>query len=125
MLLVAELDLGELELALLLDEGLVRAVDHDVGDVGVVQQLFERSEAEQLVDQHLFERELLAAVKIDFQLGKHLADDRAEFLGQLVLGEGGGVRGIDAFTEGGKDLLLKMRSSTLLNTSNNRRQRIY
>ena len=32
MLLVAELDLGELELALLFDVGLVRAVDHDVAD---------------------------------------------------------------------------------------------
>ena len=73
MLLVAELDLRELQLALLFDVGLVRAVDHDVGDVRVVEQLFERAEAEQLVDQHLFERELLAAVEGDLQLGQHLA----------------------------------------------------
>ena len=33
MLLVAELDLGELELALLFDVGLLRAVDHDVADI--------------------------------------------------------------------------------------------
>ena len=87
MLLVAELDLGELELALALDVGLVGAVDHDVADRRVGEQLLERAEAEQLVDQHLFERELLAAVEVDLELGQHLADDRAEFLGELVLAE--------------------------------------
>ncbi len=106
MLLVAELDLGELELALALDEGLVRAVDHDVADRRVGEQLFERPEAEQLVDQHLLERELLAAVEVDLQLGEHLADDRAEFLGQLVLAERGGRFGIDALEQARKHLFL-------------------
>jgi hypothetical protein len=86
VLLVAEADRGELQLALLFDVGLVRAVDHDVGDVGVVEQFLERAEAEQLVDQHLFERELLAPVEGDLELGQHLHDDRAEFLGELLLG---------------------------------------
>ena len=106
MLLVAELDLGELELALPLDVGLVRAVDHDVADVGVVEQLLERAEAEQFVDQHLFQRELLAAVEVDLQLGEHLADDRAEFLGELVLGEGRGGFRVDALEQAREHLLL-------------------
>src|SRR3546814_7371928 len=58
MLFVAKLDRGDDELALAFDIGLVRAVDHDVADVGVGEQLFERTEAEQLVDEHFFQREL-------------------------------------------------------------------
>src|SRR3546814_10374236 len=52
MLFVAKLDRGDDQLALAFDIGLVRAVDHDVADVGVGEQLFERTEAEQLVDEH-------------------------------------------------------------------------
>ena len=96
----------ELELALALDEGLVGAVDHDVADRRVGEQLLERAEAEQLVDQHLFERELLAAVEVDLELGQHLADDRAEFLGELVLAERRGGFGVDALEQARKHLLL-------------------
>ena len=39
--------------------------------VGIAEQLFERAEAEQFVDQHLFQRELLAPVEGDLQLGQH------------------------------------------------------
>ena len=46
-----------------------------------------RREAEELVDQHLLERELLAAVEGDLQLGEHFGNDRPEFLGELVLAE--------------------------------------
>ena len=63
-------------------------------------------EAEQFVDQHLFQRELLAPVEVDLQLGEHLADDRAEFLGQLVLGERRRGFGIDALEQARKHLLL-------------------
>src|ERR671913_996095 len=106
VLFVAELDLGQLQLALPLDEGLVRAVDHDVADGRVCEKLLERSEAEKLVDQHLLERELLAAVEIDLQLGQDLADDRAEFLGKLVLAESRRRFRIDALEKAGKHLLL-------------------
>ncbi len=75
-----------------------------IGRVG--EQLFERAEAEKLVDQHLFERELLAAVEGDLQLGEHLADDRAEFLGELVLAERRRGFGIDALEQARKHLLL-------------------
>src|SRR3546814_12805778 len=97
MLFVAKLDRGDDQLALAFDIGLVRAVDHDVADVGVGEQLFERTEAEQLVDEHFFERALFAAIERDAQFGEHFEDDRAEFLGQLdrqSVGEGkrGAVR---------------------------------
>ena len=47
---VAELHVGHFELAAALDVNLLGPVDHDVGHVRVVEQLFERTEAEQLVD---------------------------------------------------------------------------
>ena len=108
MLLVAELDVGELELALALDEGLVGAVDHDVADFGIGEQLLERAEAEQFVDQHLFERELLAPVEVDLELEQHLGNDRAEFLGQLVLVEHRRGFGIDPLEQARKHLLLDL-----------------
>src|SRR5204863_3539518 len=46
MLLVAELDRRDLELALALDVTLLGAIDHDVADRRVGQQLLERAEAE-------------------------------------------------------------------------------
>ena len=65
-------------------------------------------EAEQLVDQHLLQRELLAPVEIDLQLGEHLADDRAELLGQLVLAERRRRFRIDALEQAGEHLLLDL-----------------
>ena len=65
VLFVAEADRGELQLTLLFDVGLVRAVDHDIGHVRIVQQLFQWAEAQQLVDQHHFQRELFAPVERD------------------------------------------------------------
>ena len=108
MLFVTELDLRELQLSLLFDEGLLRAVHHDVADVGIVQQLFQGPEAEQFVDQHLFQRELFAAVEVDLQFGEHLADDRPEFLGQFVLRQHRGRFGVDAFEEAREHLLLDL-----------------
>src|SRR4029079_6686500 len=106
MLLVAELDLGQLELALALDVGLLGTVDHDVADCRVGEQLFERPESEQLVDEDLLARELFAPFERDLELGEHLRDDRAEFLRELVLVEGRRRFGVDAFQEAREDLLL-------------------
>ena len=50
MLVVAEDDVGLLELAFALDVDLVGAVDQDVGDRRILQQQLERAEAEQLVE---------------------------------------------------------------------------
>ena len=50
VLVVAEDDLRPLDPALLLDEDLLRAVDHDVGDLVVLEQQLERAEAEGLVE---------------------------------------------------------------------------
>ena len=106
MLLVAELDLSDLELALALDVGLLGAVDHDVADRRVGEQLFERPEAEKFVDQNLLERELLAPVERDLQLGEHFGNDRPEFLGELVLVERRRGFGVDSFEQARKHLLL-------------------
>ena len=108
VLLVAEHDAGELELALALDEGLVGAVHHDVRDGRIGKQHFERPEAEQLVDEHLLERDLLAAVERQLQLGEHLADDRPEFLAQLVLGKRRGGFRVDTLQQAWEHLLLDL-----------------
>ena len=75
------------------------AVDHDVADRRVGEQLFQRPETEKLVDQHLFQRELLAAVEVDLELGQHFRDDRTEFFGQLVLAERGRRFRVDALQQ--------------------------
>jgi hypothetical protein len=106
MLLVAELDLRDLELALALDVRLLGTVDHYVADRRVGKQFLERPKPKELVDEDLLERELLAAVKVDLELGQDLGDDRPEFLGQLVLVERCGGLGIDAFEKAWKHLLL-------------------
>ena len=77
-------------------------------DVGIGEQFLERAEAEQFVDQHLFQRELLAPVERDLQLGEHFDDDRAEFLGQLVLGQRRGGFGIDALEQARQHLFLDL-----------------
>src|SRR5206468_1281973 len=66
----------------------------------------ERAEAEELVDEHLLERELLAAIEVDLELGQDLGNDRTEFFGELVLVEGRSGLGVDAFEQARKHLLL-------------------
>ena len=108
VLFVAEADRGEGELALLFDVGLIRPVDHDIGHVRIVEQFFERTEAEQFVDQHLFQRELLAAVEGDLELGQHFHDDRAEFLGEILLGQRRRRFGIDPLEQAREHLFLDL-----------------
>ena len=76
--------------------------------LGIGEQFLERAEAEQFVDQHLFERELFAAVERQLQLGEHFADDRAEFLGEFVLGQRRGRLGVDAFEQARQHLFLDL-----------------
>ena len=81
-------------------------VDHDVADRRIGEQFLERPETEKLVNQHLFERELFAPVKGDLQLGEHFRDDRAEFLGELVLVERGRGLGVDPLEQARQHLFL-------------------
>ena len=63
MLVVAEDDLRALDPALLLDEDLLRPVDHDVGDLLVLEEQLERAEAERLVEDLVDEALALGAVE--------------------------------------------------------------
>ena len=108
MRLVAELDLRDFELALLFDVGLLGAVDHDVGDQRIVQQLFEGAKAQQFVYQNLFECELLAPVERQLEFGQHFSDDRSEFLGQFVFRERCSSLGVDPFEQARKNLFLDL-----------------
>ncbi len=82
--LVPEADRGDGELALLFDVGLVGTVDHDIGYVGIVEQLFQRTEAKQFVDQNLFQRELFAPVQRNLEIREHFHDDGPEFFRKLI-----------------------------------------
>ena len=106
MLFVAELDRRDLELTLALHVGLVGAVDHDVANRRIREQLFEWAEPEKLVDEHLFQRELLAAVEGDLELGKHFRDDWTKFLGKLVLVQRCRSFRVDTFEKSREDLFL-------------------
>ena len=86
MLIVAEADIGQLELAAPLDIDLLWPVDHDVGDGVVVEQRLERPEAEHVGDQRLDQLALLDKVQLDLGFGQQLLDPAAE------LGLKGGAR---------------------------------
>ena len=108
MLFVTKADWGEHELALFFDVGLIGAVDHDIRNIRVIEQFFERAETEQFVDQHLFQRELFAPVQRDLQFGQHFHDDRAEFFGQFFLGQRRRCFGIDPLKQAGEHLFLDL-----------------
>ncbi len=63
MLVVPENDLRALDATFLLDEDLLRPVDHDVGDLLVLEQELERSESERLVKDLVDEPLSLVAVE--------------------------------------------------------------
>ena len=83
MFFVTKLDRRNLELSLFFDIGLQRAINHDIGNVRIAEQLFKRTKAEQFVDEHFFQSKLFAAVKRQLEFGQHFKNDRAEFFGQL------------------------------------------
>ncbi len=108
MRFIAEDDGRNRQLALLFNIGLFWAIDHDVRDIRIIDQIFERPKAQQFVNQHLFQRELLAPVEGEFQFGKHFADDRAEFFGQFIFAQRGCRFGIDSFEQARKHLFLDL-----------------
>jgi hypothetical protein len=85
---VAEGEIGQLQLPVPLHVHRVRAVDEDVGDVGVLHQRLERAEPKRLVE-HLADQPF--ALLPAQQVGAALADligDPADFLPQLILAQG-------------------------------------
>ena len=108
MRFVTELDRRELQLALLFNVSLLRAVDHDVGYVRIAKQLFQWTKAEQFIDKHLLQRKLLAPVQRDFEFGKHFQNDRTEFFREFVLAECGRRFGINPFQQARQYLFLDL-----------------
>ena len=80
---VAEDDVGELELALALDIDLVRAVHHDVGDAVIGEKLLERPQPQHVVEQHGDEEALLGLVELDFLLDQDLGRSRRRVGGRV------------------------------------------
>ena len=87
MVVVAELDVGLLQLAAAFDVDLVRAVDQDIADGRVLEQHFQRAEAERLVE-HLVDEALAfhAVEQRVFGVAQAL-DDQADFAAQRVAGQ--------------------------------------
>ena len=77
------------------DEGLLRPVDHDVGDRVVFQQRLERPEAEHVVHQLAGQRALLAGVELKPPLGGDFRDQPLDVDGQPIFRHGGDRRRIE------------------------------
>ena len=95
---VAEADIGQLDLAGHLDEHPARAIDHDVGDVVAGQQRLQRAVAEYVVAD-VVEQFLLLGDRHHHRLQRDdVADDVADFLARRLdveLGELAEVDGLD------------------------------
>jgi hypothetical protein len=81
---VPERDVGELKLAFAFHVNLVRAVDHDVGNGLVAEQGFQRTEAQQIVEQGGYEITLLLGVQLQLLLDQDLADNVTDLTGQIL-----------------------------------------
>ena len=84
MRVVAELDVAQRQLALALDEDLLRPVDQDVGDRVVGQQRLQRAEPQHVVDQDRDQVTLLGQVDPQAQLIANDGDDLGDLPGQLA-----------------------------------------
>ena len=80
LLVVAEAHVGQLDLAVDLDEGAVGAVDHDVGDVVAGEQRLERAVAEHVVADVVEQFLLLGDRQDDVLEADDLRDDVADLL---------------------------------------------
>jgi hypothetical protein len=99
MRIVAEADLGQLQLTLALDVDLLRAVDHDVVDRLVRKQRLERPEPDHVVDQGDGQLLLLATGHRQLLFGDDLRDQLGDLALQLLARQLGGGAGVDALEQ--------------------------
>ena len=88
MRIVAELHVHQFQPPLALDVDAVEAVDQDVGDGGVFEQVFQRSQAEGFVHDLVHEAFLVGAVEQTFFVEAEILDDAAHFPADHVGGHG-------------------------------------
>ena len=100
---VAEADVGQLDLAADFDEDRAGAVDHDVGDVVARQQRLERAVAEDVVADVLEQVFLLGDRHHDVLDRDDLVDDVADFLARRIGVELGELRQIDGVDQRAED----------------------
>ena len=99
MFVVAELDVGLFQLAAAFDVDLVRAVDQDIADRRVLEQHFQRAEAEGLVE-HLVDEALAFHAVEQRVFGVAQAfDDQADFAAQRVAGQVADARQVELVDE--------------------------
>ena len=94
MFVVGERDVGEVELSFALDPDLMRAVHHDLGDAVVVEEILDRSVADDLEENGILQAQAVGAVD-----GDALVVQR----GRKVIGHHGahlfGARSLDVAAE--------------------------
>jgi hypothetical protein len=100
---VAEADVGQLDLAADFDEDRAGAVDHDVGDVVARQQRLERAVAEHVVADVVEQVFLLGDRHHDVLDRDDLVDDVADFLARRIGVELGQLRQIDRLDQRAED----------------------
>src|SRR5829696_2468239 len=103
LLIVAEADIGELDLAGDLDVGLVRPVHHHVGDVVARQQRLERAVAEDVVADVVEQLFLLGDRHYDVLKPDDLVDDVADLLAGGIALETRELGEIDRLDQGAED----------------------
>ena len=100
---VAETDVGFLDLAADFDVGAEGAVDHDVGDVVAGEQRLERAEAENVVADVLEQVFLLGDRHDDVLERDDVVDDVADFLARRLDVEAGELRQVDGVDQRRED----------------------
>lgn len=105
MLFIPELNRGNFQSAFALNIGLFWAVNHDVADLVIAQQFFQRAKAQKLIDQHFLKSNLFAPVERDFQLIQHVFGNWPKLLAELVMRQSGCGFGINPFQKAGENLL--------------------
>ncbi len=85
--IVVEADVGQFELAVALDVYLVVRVDEDVGDPRIVEQRFERAEAQHLVLDVAHQGAPLDVVDDDAVFIEQAPDEAFQVVAYLLLGQ--------------------------------------
>ena len=93
---VAERDVGQLELAAALDIDLLGAVDHDVGDRSRPRAAARAAPGPHVVDELVDEVALLRPVELDALLDQHLGDQAFELAHQFLARQADRGREVDA-----------------------------
>ena len=108
VLVVAERDAGLFQVAAAFDVHVLRAVDHDFADRRLLQQHFERAEAERFVEHFVDQAIALVAIEEGVFGVAQVFDDEADFAAEDVAFEFADARQVELVDELGVDAALEV-----------------